>query len=293
MSPTINKRKAASELVSPPPPAKRPRSEAPTSTPRAPPRSSSLPRRLPGKPLRRPSRLLSPPPVSATLAEVDTEEEIDDLLCRIQSGIDYMRKQHRHGEAVGQTTRFEVSTTTTPHTSLALTLLRRHATPVSTSVLFEVFELGVPRPDWVTQGILTGLHDPQWWVGKNASETKAGPHADEHDIKRSAAHLKGQQTKKNKKNVATAREEKIEWKLKEWMRRQAAGEKMWDGEGEEADSSEDGDRDEDEDDMLATRPRVGIGRWMPMIEKESESESENEEDIPLLRDPRYVQWRAG
>jgi hypothetical protein len=137
----------------------------------------------------------------------------------------------------------------------------------------------------VKQGILPGLHDPQWWVGKTAAETKAGPHADEYDVKRAAAHLKGLQTKKNKKKVLTVREKEIEWKLKEGMRRQKAGLKMWDGEEDENESEEDsetdGSKEESEDEVVAGRPRVRGRRWMLVIEEESESESEREDNVPL------------
>jgi hypothetical protein len=57
----------------------------------------------------------------------------------------------------------------------------------------------------VAQGILPGVHDPQWWVGKSAAEVKAGAHADETVMKRAAAHFKGLQMKRDKKKGPTTR----------------------------------------------------------------------------------------
>ena len=198
------------------------------------------------------------------MAAEEVEESEDDLLCRIQSGIDYVREQQKKGEAVKQTTRFELANTSP---STALNLLRRHATHVYTSTTHDVYELGVPRPDWVTAGILSGLHDPQWWLNKSPAEVKAGPHAEESDVKRATAQLKGLQTRKSKKKVPTARKKEIEWKLKEGMRRQKKGLKMYGTDSEETEGKS------KEDDGS----RVDGGA--------TESE-ESEEDMPVKRGVR-------
>ncbi|KAF1847093.1 uncharacterized protein K460DRAFT_279972 [Cucurbitaria berberidis CBS 394.84] len=232
--------------------------------------SPAGPQSPPGSPLRRQSPQPNHPSTSSAV-EVEEEEEADDeLLCRIQSGIEYVHEQQSKGEAIMQTTRFEL---TTKSPSPALDLLRRHATLVHTSTTHEVYELGVPRPDWVTAGILTGLHDPQWWLNKTVAEVKAGPHAEENDVKRAQGHLKGLQTRKNKKKVLTAREKEIEWKLREGARRQEMSLRMCDSDPEETD-----------DESEIEEVWVGGGY-------ESE-ESEEEEEMPVKRRQRTMAAKA-
>jgi hypothetical protein len=58
-------------------------------------------------------------------------------------------------------TRFTLSITiTNPTRARALSLMCRHGMLIASAPDFEEYELGVPRPDWVKQGILPGLHDP-------------------------------------------------------------------------------------------------------------------------------------
>lgn len=216
----------------------------------------------------------------------DSEEEQDPLLHRIRSGIDYTRAQGR----CLQSTRFCLLTTRSDSTpDPALLQLRRNATLICASDSHEVYELSVPRPDWVKEGMLPGIHDPQWWLDKTATEIKAGPHADEHDLKKAASRVKGSQTRKSKKTTLTVREKEVSWKLKEGMRRQEEGRSMCeddvvtDEESKDDYDDEDGvdddtvqqeiDGDSEEEDAPVTR-RGGRGarRWMPVIDEESESE---------------------
>jgi hypothetical protein len=196
------KRRAADELDSSPT-TKRQRTEAPTSPQEALVLSSPAPRRASRTPIRR-SATPTAPVVSASPDDSDLESDIDSdtesgddaLLERIQAGVEYTRAQQRLGEAVKQTTRFTLSTDTP---SRALSLLRRYGTLIVSAADFEEYELAVPRPDGVKEGILPGLHDPQWWVGLSAAEMKAGPHADEAGVKRAAAHLKGLQPRRTRR----------------------------------------------------------------------------------------------
>jgi hypothetical protein len=218
------------------------------------------------------------PSVSVPLVESDSESESEDesetLLERIHSCIAYTRAQHALGEAVAQVTRFSVSTTANLG---ILSLLRLHGTLIASAANFEEYELGVPRPDWVAQGILPGVHDPQWWVGKTAAEVKAGAHADEAMVKRAAAHLKCLQTKRDKKKGLTAHEKENEWKLKEGLRRQEAGEKMGDWESGDEEDEDDLDMNEDEggDDHHDEKEIEDEGGYGHQYEEMSDDEGEN------------------
>ncbi|CAO2655318.1 Nn.00g103820.m01.CDS01 [Neocucurbitaria sp. VM-36] len=238
------KRKASGELVSPlhkQPhldeydgndqrlPHKSSQSLAPRTYPPAILHGRTVPRSLSASPVRRPSRPSDSPAVTDKEVVEAAEGAHDALLSRIQASIDYVREQQSKGEAIKQSTRFELTTTSQ---SRASNLLRRFAAQICASATHEVYELGVPRPDWVTAGILPGLHDPQWWLDKTTAEVKAGPWAEEHDVKRAAANLKGLQTRKNKKKGPTAREKEIEWKLKEGIRRQEKKLRMYDTDSE-------------------------------------------------------------
>jgi len=99
----------------------------------------------------------------------------------------------------------------------------------------------VPRPDWVKEGHFPGIHDPQWWIGRTAAEIKAGPLADEYDVRSAAA------TMKERKRDRTSRKEEMDWKLQEGLRRQEARLRMSDDEEDGDESLESGD-DDDEDD---------------------------------------------
>lgn len=204
--------------------------------------------------------------------ENEDEDEAETMLGCIQSSIAYFRTQRTKDEGLMQTTRITVSSTL-PY----IALLRRYATIICTSTTYETFDLPVPRPDWVTEGILPGLHDPQWWVGKAAAEVKAGPHADKHDTKKAAAHVKGAKTKNNKKKGPTARKKQIAWKLEKGSRRQMNGERMWgwdSGEGNSGSESK-SDTSEDEEDKQEKqeigdgdeRDKIDIGTEKMMTKK--------------------------
>ena len=155
----------------------------------------------------------------------DGREEVEDeILNRIQEGVKYMRNQWSAGEPVKQTTRFAMSATSR---NPALTLLRKYGILINTSKAHEVYELGIPRPQWVAEGMFPGVHDPQWWLGRTAAEIKAGPYAGPDVVKRAGASLKRMETKKSKRKAQTPRKKELAWKLSEGMKRQGRQSKMY------------------------------------------------------------------
>lgn len=97
------------------------------------------------------------------------DEEDDPLLYRVLTGVEYTRAQHVQGRPVIQITRFVLNTRDQLH-GRAFSVLRELgrdglATRVAIDDEREFWEIGVPRPDWVTEGALGGVHDPQWWHG--------------------------------------------------------------------------------------------------------------------------------
>jgi hypothetical protein len=96
-------------------------------------------------------------------------------------------------------------------------------------------------PHFVAEGSgIRLLHSPQWWVGKSAAEIRAEPMADEYELSRVKSKIQELEMKRIKKcGRTTVRETEIESKLEEWMRRQEAGEDMFDDGDEEEESEED------------------------------------------------------
>jgi hypothetical protein len=167
--------------------------------------------------------------------EADFEQESSSLLNRIHSGIEYTSSRLSKNLPLMQSTRFLIPLRTTTFAPSkthvkALSLLRSSsATIIRKSTTDVVFELGMPIPYVVPQGAgMRLIHSPHWWVGKSTAEMKAGPHAEEKDVRRATANLKGQETKKRKKVGKTAREREIEAKLAEGLRRMKARLRMWD-----------------------------------------------------------------
>ncbi|KAG9383508.1 hypothetical protein A1F94_005419 [Pyrenophora tritici-repentis] len=227
-----------------------------------------------------PPSLTPPRPSSASLDEGDVEEEPDELLYRIQSGIEYIAQQRRRGEAIEQTTRFEINLGGA-FSQAALDLLRRHATLIYSSRRFEVFELGVPRPNWVKEGGVPGVHDTQWWIGKTAAHIKAGPFAEEQDVKKAAANLKGMQTRMNKKKEMTAREREVDEKLTEGRVQPTAVPRgrRWRPVVEDSE-----DEDENQQDRPITAPKRR--RQRPVVKN---SEDEDQQDRPIAA-PKRRRW---
>ncbi|KAF5846174.1 hypothetical protein GGP41_003618 [Bipolaris sorokiniana] len=164
------------------------------------------------------------------------------LLTRIHSGLSYTATQKSLNLPITQTTRFSLCPQYPTHLP-ALTLLRKHAILISISPTHELYELGIPRPDWVQEGAITGIHDAQWWMGKSRAEIKAGPWADEADVKVAEARMRGVETRKKKRRGKGERER--EWKLREGVRRAEEGEGSEDDEHEKMeDEEEEGEEDE-------------------------------------------------
>jgi hypothetical protein len=135
-------------------------------------------------------------------SEEDYDHEIDPLLARIQLGIAYTNSRSEKNLPLMQTTRFVIPRPTATyapsvrHTYALSILSASSAILVLTSPTHTVYELGMPTPYIVPEGAGVRLvHTPQWWVGKSAAEVKAGPYANEIDIRRAAGNLKGLVTK--------------------------------------------------------------------------------------------------
>jgi hypothetical protein len=133
-----------------------------------------------------------------------------------------------------QTTRFRIPRETLRYKpsateARALSLLRKGpATIIMTSNSIVVYEIGMPIPYLVPEGAGVRLvHTPHWWVGKSPAEVRAGPHAEEADIRKQASKIKELETKARKKLGKTLREIEIERKLEEGLRRQEEGLKVY------------------------------------------------------------------
>ena len=209
------------------------------------------------------------------------DEEDDPLLYHVLTGVEYTRTQHAQGKPVIQIARFVLNTRDLLH-GQALSALREAgrnglATRVAIDDEREFWEIGVPRPNWVTEGALGGVHDPQWWHGLDAAEIRAGPHADDADLNRARAVLKGTETRRRNKLEKSAgekskKQQDTDWKLEEGFRRQQLGLKMND--------SEESDIDTDRDLFVSG----GIDS-----SSSSSSDSESGDEPLILRLPR---WRA-
>ena len=234
------------------------------------------------------------------------DEEDDPLLYRVLTGVEYTRTQHAEGRPIMQTTRFALNTQEQRHWR-ALGALRRAgreglATRIAINDEGEIWEIGVPRPDWVTEGALGGVHDPQWWHGLDAAEIRAGPHADDTDVNRARAVLKGTETRRRNRLEKTAgekskKEQEIDWKLEEGLRRQRLGLKMNDSDDSDTDrslftplgsdgSSSSGPSDSDDEPLILRLPR-----WRAEQQAQSAAtiDSDDEPLIPLLRRRRAEQ----
>jgi hypothetical protein len=208
------------------------------------------------------------------------DEESDPLLYRVLTGVEYTRAQDAQGRPVMQTTRFVLNTREQIHRR-ALRVLREAgrdgiATRVAMDDEREVWEIGVPRPDWVTEGALGGVHDPQWWHGLDAAEIRAGPHADDADVNRARTVLKGVETRRKntlKKSAGekSKKQQDTDSKLEEGLRRQQLGLKMNDSDDSETDRS------------------LFIAEGSDSSSSSSSSDSDSDEE-PLIR--RLPRWRA-
>jgi hypothetical protein len=165
----------------------------------------------------------------------DIVDETDPLITRICAGIAYTIPQNASNLPIMQTTRFLIRLKTLRHTpsateAHALSLLDNStATIIAASKEAILYEIGMPIPYLVAEGAGVRLvHTPHWWFGKSQAEVRAGPHAEEADIRRHAAKVKELATKAGKKVWKTLKEIEIERKLEEGLRRQEEGLEMCD-----------------------------------------------------------------
>jgi hypothetical protein len=148
-----------------------------------------------------------------------------------------------------QTTRFEIPFQTATYTPsdinlIALALLDSiPAVVIYTSPSFIIYELGIPVPYFVAESSgISLIHTPQWWIDKSAAEIRAGPWADETDLRKAESKMKELETKRRKTVRKTSKQKEIEWKLEEGLRRQEAGLKMYEDGKDEEDACDDGDK---------------------------------------------------
>ncbi|KAJ8117305.1 hypothetical protein OPT61_g1463 [Boeremia exigua] len=169
--------------------------------------------------------------------EGNVDEDSDPLLYRVLTGLDYTRSQEAKGEKIMQTTRLVLKEREHRHPESALEILRQarrdgHAVCIAMSYheadVIEVWEIGVPRPDWISEGAFGGIHDPQWFYNKSPAQVKAGPYATDADVDKAQAEL-GKLAKRKARCVATRKAGiEIEYKLAEGLRRQELRLKMYD-----------------------------------------------------------------
>jgi hypothetical protein len=169
--------------------------------------------------------------MSENIAEVQVEADPEGMLARIRRGIDYTHSRLSENLPITQNTRFKIPLQTATYTPSdthvsALALLRASAAIVILkSPTRIVFELGMPNPYIIAEGAGVRLDDvAQWWADKSTAEIKAGPFADQLDVRKAESKLKELATKRIKKGSAkTVKEKEIESKLQEGLRRQEVG----------------------------------------------------------------------
>ena len=218
---------------------------------------------------------------SSSFSDEETPE--DDLTQRIRAAIAYTTISLAAGLEVEVTTQFRVPLSP-PHP--ALSLLRPLSNEPGTGgtglahfiyadALEEVYELGMPGP-LQQDGV-----DPRWFHGQSRAEVRAGPFAEQADVRAAARVLRGMETRAT--NVARAnggrtnRQAEIVDKLAEGLRRQVAGERMNDSSSESDDISvRSGDSDDHGDNISAPGP------------SSSNPNCDNEVSAPQPREVRFV-----
>ncbi|KAF2004209.1 hypothetical protein P154DRAFT_587810 [Amniculicola lignicola CBS 123094] len=165
----------------------------------------------------------------------------NELLARIKSAIEHSTLQANAGKPVQQSTRF---TLPLPSASLELELLNKAEKQGVAVCIWEspnekCFEVGISSTPFRASEI-----GADWWKGMAPGHMRAGPFATRTEAKKAEGILKGLETKRMKGIQQSKRWGKIEDKLNEGLRRQEAGEKMYD-DGSEDDGVEDDGRVDD------------------------------------------------
>jgi hypothetical protein len=213
----------------------------------------------------------------------------DDLTQRIRAAVLYTRVRRAAGLPVELVTRFYIPIQP-PHPSLAI--LRRLSNEagrggtgiahfIFADAVHEVYELGVPGP--VQQD---GI-DPRWFHSQSRAEVRAGPYAEETNVRAANAVLTARGTRAaNAARVnggRTTRQIATETKLAEGMRRQKAGKKMYDSSSEEDETGSSElsavpehlrSGSDSDDHSSALRPQTARSRaTRPVIESNSDSDN--------------------
>ncbi|KAF2468688.1 uncharacterized protein BDR25DRAFT_357045 [Lindgomyces ingoldianus] len=168
----------------------------------------------------------SPPPRSE-------HNPVDPLVKRIQEAIEYTRGMLAVGQSILVHHQLTIPVNSVAdHEAEAFDLLRQAhkaglADLIYTNFEAECYKIGAARKDTVGYGLI----DPLWWIGKSAAEIKAGPFANDDDIRREESILKGLKTKAlqkvptkkylkqiEKMGTAVQRQEERDEHLKKWKR---------------------------------------------------------------------------
>ena len=227
-------------------------------------------------------------PLSIPPRDDPTHEDDDPLLHRILSGIEYVQAQRVKGEDVMQTTRFVLRRRDHLHPGSAMHVLWQaqragYATLIASSGSSGVWELGIPRPDWVTEGAFGGMHDPQWFHGKTAAEIKAGPFATQSQASEAAATLQGLATRQRTRTTRTMKQIRIDQKLAEGLRRQEFGVKMYDDDDDDINKDDDYDHYDTEEEEDG---RSEEGSTTPETDNYSPSDDSHNDKQSLTGDDR-------
>jgi hypothetical protein len=122
----------------------------------------------------------------------DFDDNMDSLLVRTHSGINYTTMRLSQNLPIQQTTRFSIPRRTDDYKPsgtevAALNLLQARSSPAIIAYqgpCYMVSELGMPNIFVVSEGGAQLVSTAQWWVGKSAAEIKTGPHVDEDEVRK-------------------------------------------------------------------------------------------------------------
>ena len=218
---------------------------------------------------------------SASGLSSSDDSSTDERLDRIQQLIDYNTARiERYPNSIPR--RVERFTLHINHPGIAL-LREVNDSRIATLILIapdrEVYELGQPDFSIPDVGI-----DPHWWAeeGMDRSKIRAGPLADDEDIRKQRIAIQRQETRarnRNKRGERTQAEKIIDEKLAEGVRRQKEGKKMYDDESSNKSSNNTSDGGEGiESSTHSSRSEFST--------RHSESSTSSEDSLPINRGRR-------
>jgi hypothetical protein len=160
-----------------------------------------------------------------------TNEEVFEL---IQDGIEYARECALNGQNPLTCRRFEIPLAVS--LSEVIQTLRDAASERLVHLIWstphrECYEEGF-RPPPVYGYPYAAIADPHWWVGRTAAHVKAGPMADEKDIREAEGVVRRRDERRVAAGSKSRRASQIEDKLAEGLRRQTEGLPMCDSDSD-------------------------------------------------------------